>query len=578
MAAALRYLHGVEVIEVSDGIRPIQTLKSAVIGIVGTAPDADPEIFPINEPVLLIGDQRTAQLLGSSGTLLDAMKDIYSIIGATVVLVRVEEGENDAETLSNVIGNPITKTGVWALMTANEKVKVKPRLLCAPGFTGLRPTDGIASVTVNTGGANYDPLRPPKVTFQSDSGYGAEAVAVIQNGHVNSIIVTNPGHGYASPPTVTIESTAPTLSVQAGEENAGNGTLTLAEPGYSTDIKAGRYVITCTAAAQDGGTFSVVDPNGDTVGEATVGLAFDDEIKFTIADGEDDFEEGDTFFVDVTINGGFGATATAVPGAAANPVGKALEALAMRLRAIAFLDGPNTTNEAAVQYRGDYGSDRVMILDPYPLVWSTDVNAYVARPGSPLACALQCRIDNENGFWHSFSNKVLPNIGGISRPISWEIDNPDTDANYLNENRVTTIVRTWTAQNGGFRFWGVRTTASDPVWTFMSVRRTADMIYESIIDAFLWIVDQPISPQLLEDAVRSVQAYLRLLTRRGATLGGDAWLDVHLNTKEELASGKLSISFDFEPPAPVERLTFHAHRNIAYYDVLLEEVIRELSL
>src|SRR5690606_18773510 len=109
---------------------------------------------------------------------------------------------------------------------------------------------------------------------------------------------------------------------------------------------------------------------------------------------------------------------------------------------IAFLDGPNTTNEAAVQYRGDYGSDRVMILDPYPLVWSTELNAYVARPGSPIACALQARVDNERGFWHSFSNKVVPNIGGISRPISWEIDNPDTDANYLNENSVTTIVRT----------------------------------------------------------------------------------------------------------------------------------------
>lgn len=35
-----QFLHGVEVIEIDDGSRPIQTVKSAVIGLVGTAPDA----------------------------------------------------------------------------------------------------------------------------------------------------------------------------------------------------------------------------------------------------------------------------------------------------------------------------------------------------------------------------------------------------------------------------------------------------------------------------------------------------------------------------------------------------------
>jgi len=38
--AATDFLHGVEVIEIDDGPRPIQTVRSAVIGLVGTAPDA----------------------------------------------------------------------------------------------------------------------------------------------------------------------------------------------------------------------------------------------------------------------------------------------------------------------------------------------------------------------------------------------------------------------------------------------------------------------------------------------------------------------------------------------------------
>lgn len=35
------YLHGVETIEVENGARPVKTVKSAVIGLIGTAPMGD---------------------------------------------------------------------------------------------------------------------------------------------------------------------------------------------------------------------------------------------------------------------------------------------------------------------------------------------------------------------------------------------------------------------------------------------------------------------------------------------------------------------------------------------------------
>lgn len=38
------FLHGVEIVEIDTGPRPIQTVKSSVIGVVGTAPDASPAI------------------------------------------------------------------------------------------------------------------------------------------------------------------------------------------------------------------------------------------------------------------------------------------------------------------------------------------------------------------------------------------------------------------------------------------------------------------------------------------------------------------------------------------------------
>ncbi|EHV6642330.1 TPA: phage tail sheath family protein, partial [Escherichia coli] len=38
---AANYLHGPETIEVENGARPVKTVKSAVIGLIGTAPMGD---------------------------------------------------------------------------------------------------------------------------------------------------------------------------------------------------------------------------------------------------------------------------------------------------------------------------------------------------------------------------------------------------------------------------------------------------------------------------------------------------------------------------------------------------------
>jgi phage tail sheath protein FI len=191
---------------------------------------------------------------------------------------------------------------------------------------------------------------------------------------------------------------------------------------------------------------------------------------------------------------------------------------------------------------------------------------------------MQCLIDNTKGFWHPFSNQPLPMVGGTSRPVAWELENPDTESNYLNANEVTPVVRIDSASQGGFRFWGLRSCATDPLWAFMSVRRTADMIYESIIEGFLWIMDKPLSAQRVVDGVETVNYYLRTLKRRGATLGGKAWIDNGLNSRDQLLAGKLAISFDFEPPAPIERLSFYAARQSLYYNVLLDQIQSELAI
>lgn len=135
----MAFLHGVEVLEIDNGARPIQTVRSSVIGIVGTAPLADETAFPLDTPVLIAGSRTEAAKLGLTGTLPAAIDAIFDQAGAMVVVIRVAEAILPADTKTNVIGGVDVATGknkgLQALLSAESEVKVAPRILIAPGFT-----------------------------------------------------------------------------------------------------------------------------------------------------------------------------------------------------------------------------------------------------------------------------------------------------------------------------------------------------------------------------------------------------------------------------------------------------------
>jgi hypothetical protein len=84
-----------------------------------------------------------------------------------------------------------------------------------------------------------------------------------------------------------------------GGTRTGTGTLTglEASPTSVTEI----WTLTCTVAAANAGTFSVVGSVSGAKPDATVGAAYDNGLlKFTISDGSTDFLVGDTFTIPVT--------------------------------------------------------------------------------------------------------------------------------------------------------------------------------------------------------------------------------------------------------------------------------------
>ncbi|SFB48399.1 hypothetical protein [Azotobacter beijerinckii] len=84
-----------------------------------------------------------------------------------------------------------------------------------------------------------------------------------------------------------------------GGTRTGTGTLAGLEASPASVTET--WTLTCTAAAANGGTFSVVGSVSGAKPAATVGAAYDNGLlKFTIGDGATDFVVGDTFTVPVT--------------------------------------------------------------------------------------------------------------------------------------------------------------------------------------------------------------------------------------------------------------------------------------
>lgn len=152
------YHHGVRVTEINEGTRPISTVSTAIVGMVCTADDADAATFPLNTPVLLTDVLTASGKAGESGTLARSLDAIGDQAKPVTVVVRVAQGETEAETTSNIIGGVTAdgkRTGMKALLTAQAKCGVKPRILGVPGHDTQAVATELLSVAQSLRGFAY---------------------------------------------------------------------------------------------------------------------------------------------------------------------------------------------------------------------------------------------------------------------------------------------------------------------------------------------------------------------------------------------------------------------------------------
>lgn len=152
------YHHGVRVTEINEGTRIISTVSTAIVGMVCTADDADAATFPLNTPVLLTDVLTASGKAGESGTLARSLDAIGDQAKPVTVVVRVAQGETEAETTSNIIGGVTAdgkRTGMKALLTAQAKCGVKPRILGVPGHDTQAVATELLSVAQSLRGFAY---------------------------------------------------------------------------------------------------------------------------------------------------------------------------------------------------------------------------------------------------------------------------------------------------------------------------------------------------------------------------------------------------------------------------------------
>lgn len=469
---SIPFHHGTRVTQSSEDAVLVQLGDSSVVGILGTAPDAVVADWPFNTPKL-ITNLTQASTLGATGTLKENLDSVFDQGTTQIVVVRIDEGADAAELLTNAVGDFATQTGIHAFLKATSAGLPKPKLLMAPGLSTLSATDGVASVAVSSAGTGYS--EDTVLTIAGDTGSGAVIKPIIgTSGTMDGVAIVTPGYGYT-----------------------------------------GVLVVTVT-------------------------------------------NEG----------GGAGAVFAGTIGAVMNAITAEAIGVAQKLRAVFYADGPDGTDQQAVTARKLCGSKRVFYCDPRVLKSVSGVN--VPQPSSSIFVGQQAALDRSRGPHWPGSNKSIAGIVGTNRAVLY-----GDQANYLNENRVNTIIN----RGDGFRTWGVWTCSDESVWQFINVVRTTDAVNEAIETAYLEFVDRPMTRANLDFMIWSGLQALKNFENDGMLLPGSVFKLADGNTPTTGAAGIIKFLMAFEVPAPMVDIRIDAHRNIEVgYTLLFNSVTGEINI
>ena len=241
-----------------------------------------------------------------------------------------------------------------------------------------------------------------------------------------------------------------------------------------------------------------------------------------------------------------------------------------KIRAMGIVDAPvGATVQDVIKGRGPQGtinfntsSERIILCYPHLKVYDSTTDSIKLQPYSQRLAGVIAAKDVEKGYHWSPSNTEIQGIVGVERQLTSMINDPTSEVNTLNEAGVVTVFNSY---GSGLRTWGNRTAAypsSTHPTNFINVRRTADILHESVEYAMLQFIDFPIDNGLIDSICETVNQFIRTLIGRGALIDGKCSFNSEKNPTTEIANGHLTFDIEFMPPTPSERITFESFINI----------------
>ena len=248
----------------------------------------------------------------------------------------------------------------------------------------------------------------------------------------------------------------------------------------------------------------------------------------------------------------------------------AIKTVCDKIRAIGIVDAPvGTTVQDAIKGRGPTGtinfntsSDRIILCYPHLKVYNSATDSTVLEPYSSRLAGVIAAKDIDKGYHWSPSNTEINGIVGVEKQLTSMLNDPTSEVNTLNEAGIVTI---FNSSGSGYRTWGNRSAAypsSTSVTNFINIRRTADIIHESVEYSMLQFIDFPIDNGLIDSITESVNAFIRSLIGRGALIDGKCSYNPDKNPVTQIADGHLVFDIEFMPPTPAERISFESFIDI----------------
>lgn len=192
----------------------------------------------------------------------------------------------------------------------------------------------------------------------------------------------------------------------------------------------------------------------------------------------------------------------------------------------------------------------------YPWIQITDPlgvgsNPTLYAPPSGFIAGIYARTDDTRGVWKAPAGLEA----SVSGALGLQVTLTDADQDTLNPASLNCLRQ---FPSTGAVVWGARTLSSDPEWRYISVRRMALFLKESLRRGMQWAVFEPNDEPLWDQIRANIKAFMLGLFRQGAFQGATpdeafrVTCDRTTNPQENVDAGIVTAQVAFAPLKPAE--------------------------